>query len=94
MREVREETGMVCRLICYIDRIAISQGSTTQSIEFYLMEACFETAADEQREIHWFSFSEALEKLSFPESRDVLEKGERLRRARDVARVGARMVSA
>ncbi len=79
LREVREETGAVGRLICPVDGIWFSTEKERVFAKFYLMECLDEGAAQEVRIKDWFTFEKAIESLTFAEHREVLRAGERKR---------------
>jgi 8-oxo-dGTP pyrophosphatase MutT (NUDIX family) len=77
-REVREESGVYARPICLVDRVQF------QSIDakFYLMEAIMESRSPEGREILWATPDQAIEKLTYIESRYLVHMAEKLRSAK------------
>lgn len=95
LREVREETGIFARLICLIDRVEFEvetrkDGETeTEHVraKFYLMQEMSDSKKRQDggpeevgpREQDWFSADEALQELSYPESKHVLQAAERKR---------------
>ncbi len=86
LREVREETGLVCELIEPIERIeywfsADRDGVWTRIhkfVHFFLMEFESGDVADHDHEVaeaRWVSVVEAQEMLAFEAERNVVEKG-------------------
>ena len=82
LREVREETGVVARLVGLIDRVQFVRNGNRQDSKFYLMEQLY-CVSRREREPHWMTFDEASRQLTYPESQYLLREAERLRRARE-----------
>jgi 8-oxo-dGTP pyrophosphatase MutT (NUDIX family) len=78
LREVREECGIDGQLGCLLDRIEFKKGEDVQDVKFYLIEKRYDVHPEENRGVRWFSFEEAMEKLSYPESRYLLAKANTL----------------
>ncbi len=83
LREVREETGLKCKIIKKIDTIeywyyAKERGLRLHKfVHFYLMEyleGSVENHDWEVIEVRWFDAGEAIEKASFPTEKDILKK--------------------
>jgi 8-oxo-dGTP pyrophosphatase MutT (NUDIX family) len=82
LREVLEETGVVARPIGMVGRIQFATWEKREDIQasFYLMEKCGRIPAKEKdRAVIWLPFEEALEMLSYPESKMLLHKAELVR---------------
>ena len=85
LREIREETGYLCRLkrklkaTNYIFRSDTTQISKT--VHWFLVEPTRQAGEPnprEVREIEWFPFSEAREKLTYPSDLGLLQLAEDL----------------
>lgn len=72
LREVKEETGVLAEVVALIQDVSINVNGTEQLIRFYLMKALREGASVERRESAWLSAEHADQRLSYPESRQVL----------------------
>jgi ADP-ribose pyrophosphatase YjhB (NUDIX family) len=79
LREVREETGAVVRLICPVASTEFKTEKENVHAKFYLMECLYEGNASETRAREWFPLEKALELLSFAENKHVLQESERKR---------------
>jgi 8-oxo-dGTP pyrophosphatase MutT (NUDIX family) len=86
LREVREETGVVGRLVGLVDRIAFKAKNKDVDAKFYLMEWLYETepAPDEDRKFEWLLAEDALKVFTHPESTHLLREAMR-KRARLIA---------
>jgi ADP-ribose pyrophosphatase YjhB (NUDIX family) len=78
-REVREETGVMARPIRSVGRLAFKKNNERVVTEFYLMKATDTCEPMEQREIGWFQFDQALQELTHPESKRLLQLAEQRR---------------
>jgi 8-oxo-dGTP pyrophosphatase MutT (NUDIX family) len=72
IREVREETGIVARVIGSLPRVEFDIGGERVRVRFFLMERMAQEVAAEARRIGWFTYADALAALTHPESRSVL----------------------
>jgi 8-oxo-dGTP pyrophosphatase MutT (NUDIX family) len=92
MREVREETGLIGRLICPLGEIDywFRWGGRRhfKTVHFYLMEATGGDTANHDHEydlVEWFELPEARRLMSYPSEVSMVEKAEdalRLRQER------------
>jgi 8-oxo-dGTP diphosphatase len=72
VREVVEEAGVTARVVEFLMTVRQVVFGAPQQIEFFLMESIAERAAREGRGIAWLSPDEAIERISYQESRAVL----------------------
>jgi ADP-ribose pyrophosphatase YjhB (NUDIX family) len=86
LREVREETGVIARVICSLSDVKFSVREKSVHCRFFLMALESEGNAHEGREHTWFPYEEALQVATHTQTRGLLEKAER-------ARVASPMVS-
>jgi 8-oxo-dGTP pyrophosphatase MutT (NUDIX family) len=80
LREIREESGVVARLICLVGRVAFkAKNKDDVDAKYYLMEWLYTTEPDakENRHIEWLSVDAALEKLIHVESKYLLQEAAR-----------------
>lgn len=84
LREVREEAGVVARLIGFVDRVKFTvpniadQSPHEVDAKFYLLEWLYDTQRDpkESRLVQWFSAETALSNLKHVESQYLLQEAE------------------
>ena len=79
LREVREETGVVARVISSLGVIEFSAREKSVNCRFFLMTRESEGNAHEEREHAWFSYDEALRVATHSQTRNLLVKGEMAR---------------
>jgi ADP-ribose pyrophosphatase YjhB (NUDIX family) len=79
LREVREETGVIARLICRLETVEFKTESEIVRVIFFLLEFASQADPTEIRERRWFRPREALERLTHPQSKQVLQKAEEKR---------------
>lgn len=79
LREVREETGVIARLICPLLSVQFKTSREPVKARFFLMERVSKGESGESREIRWLPYDEALKSLTHPESRKVLRAAEKRR---------------
>lgn len=73
VREVREEAGVVARVVDVVEEDVRFQAQGEEiNAKFYLMEYQGEGEPDEIRQVNWFQLEEALKRLEFPESKNAL----------------------
>ena len=72
VREVREEAGVDAELERALGDTALDIGSEQQRIRFYLMRAIGEVPRQERRTLAWLEAGAAIQRLSFPEARELL----------------------
>ena len=72
VREVLEEAGVTARIVEFLMTVRQVVFGTPQQIELFLMEKIAGEEAKEGRRIAWLSLNDAIERISFAESRDVL----------------------
>ena len=100
LREVREETGVVARLLNVVGRVefdapakeknAKSKKKIVESVraKYYLMQALLETTPAESRRRDWFTFTDAHGRLRFENDRRLLSMAEILRTRQDALETG------
>lgn len=83
LREVREETGLVCRIVQKIDTIEYWYYSREKGVRlhkfvhFFLMEfmeGSLENHDWEVIEVKWFEAEDAIDKASFQSEKEILKK--------------------
>ena len=83
LREVREETGVVARLIgLAADNIRFLAKGEEVTAWFYLMEFVNETRSAENRGRTWVPLEEALKRLKYEETKEAIKTAESMRSAR------------
>lgn len=86
LREVREESGVVARLICPIDSFRFITNGEEAFVKFYLMECISRCEPDKNaeriRQQRWLIHSEAINEVTHSESKCILKKAEELRQRR------------
>jgi ADP-ribose pyrophosphatase YjhB (NUDIX family) len=78
-REVLEEAGVVTRTICRLSTVQFRAKGKDLQVQFFLMERTGERTPTEGRRIGWFTFEEAVRRLTHSENKGVLEEAERNR---------------
>lgn len=83
LREVREETGYLCRLKRQLTATSyVFRSSATKirkTVHWFLAEPIRQAGAPNPKEVNeigWFSFSDAREKLAYPSDRSLLQAAE------------------
>jgi ADP-ribose pyrophosphatase YjhB (NUDIX family) len=79
LREVREETGIVARLIRPVGTVEFKTATEEVISTYYLMERECKTTPSEAREKGWFTLAEALILLQHDENRRLLAEADRQR---------------
>lgn len=83
LREIREETGLTGRLLDALGQIAYSFYSPRdharihKTVHFYLVEYVSGDTADHDHEVdeaRWWLLDEALDRLTYPSERGIMEK--------------------
>ena len=74
MREVLEEAGVTARIIEFLLTSRQVVRGRSQVIAYYLMEIVSEGAQSEGRRVEWLAQHEAIRRVSFEESRNVLKQ--------------------
>ena len=82
LREVREETGVVAQLICFVGRVEFDAPKERVRAKYYLMDALYTTHRDERRRIDWFTFSDSHRLLTHATDKHLLQVAERERAER------------
>ena len=72
LREVREETGVTAHVQRCLGDVNLDLGAERPRIRYFLMLAIREERPEETRTIAWLPAEAAAQKLSFPESRNML----------------------
>ena len=78
-REVREEAGVIARIVELIDSVEFKVDGEDVRAKFYLMEWLFQVKPIEVRERKWSTFDGALDELRYEESRHLLREAEKKR---------------
>lgn len=73
VREVKEETGVVAQIEASLGDVQLVIRSERLSIRHYLMKFVAQDRSIEDRRTEWLAGAAALERLTFKESRLVLE---------------------
>ena len=83
VREVREETGALGRVVGYLDDTSFENDQGTVAVRWFLLELAEagRKVEAEDRQAAWLSLDEARQRASFPETRDLLDKAARLHEA-------------
>lgn len=71
-REVLEETGVEAKMIQFVGTGAFEAGGEAVTVKFYLMQYVTQKGEGESRQKRWCTFQEALESLTFPDTRELL----------------------
>lgn len=74
IREVAEEAGVATTPIAYVGRTTFTHNSRRVTVEYQLLRFDTNTNAGERRETRWCTYDEALELLSFAETKQVLKQ--------------------
>ena len=74
LREVREEAGVEAEILAPLDTIPFVQDGQPASIRFYLMKYLRDVPTHEDRARRWCTYDEAMELLSYEESRALLRR--------------------
>jgi 8-oxo-dGTP pyrophosphatase MutT (NUDIX family) len=82
LREVREETGVVAQLVCFVGRAEFDAPKETVRAKYYLMKALFDTNSIEKRRMGWFNFPEAKGLLTHATDKHLLQIAEKERAER------------
>lgn len=77
LREVREESGVVAVVVSFVKRVQFDKQGNSQDVQFYLMEKVGEVAPDDDRLKTWLPLQEAVAKLSYKESKSVVQAADR-----------------
>ncbi|ODS33944.1 MAG: putative mutator protein MutT4 [Candidatus Scalindua rubra] len=77
-REVLEETGVEAKILDFVNTIKFKTRDEAIMAKFYLMEYIAEKGDAEDREKRWCTYDEALDLLSFEETRDLLRQSQPL----------------
>jgi 8-oxo-dGTP pyrophosphatase MutT (NUDIX family) len=72
LREAREEAGVVGRVLGPAETLEFTFGGDDVRVQFMLVAHERDAPADENRQLAWLSFDDALERLSFEDSRRLL----------------------
>jgi len=81
LREVREETGVVARLVKPVQLIQFTTDKEIVRAQFFLMERISACDTSESRRLGWFPLEKALELLTHHQSKEVLRAAEAQRSA-------------
>jgi 8-oxo-dGTP pyrophosphatase MutT (NUDIX family) len=80
LREVREETGVVARVVCPVKRVQFTVKGAAIIASFYLMELLSETGASEGRRMEWLPLDAAMKAATHPETQQLILAADRARR--------------
>jgi 8-oxo-dGTP pyrophosphatase MutT (NUDIX family) len=72
LREVKEETGIIAKIVQRAGDSRFDGDNEAVHVLFYLMEYLGETKRTEQRQMRWCSYEQALDLLTFDDSRALL----------------------
>jgi 8-oxo-dGTP pyrophosphatase MutT (NUDIX family) len=81
VREVREETGVLARVVCLAGRDQFKVNGERVVAKYYLMERFSMTKPEESRRCAWLEYETALVVLTHCENKYLLQEAERKRRA-------------
>ena len=82
VREVLEETGVWARIVNDMYEVAYQADGTKVVVRYFLMQAVARgRRQDSDRQHRWLPLSEAIQVVTHPESRSLLQSGEQLRLA-------------
>jgi ADP-ribose pyrophosphatase YjhB (NUDIX family) len=81
LREVREETGVVARLMCLVGGADFQTSRGAVRAKYYLMEYLYGSESSESRSRRWLEYEDALKMLMHGESKYLLREAETRRRA-------------
>jgi 8-oxo-dGTP pyrophosphatase MutT (NUDIX family) len=74
LREAREEAGVVARLLGPAGTLEFPRGDDTARVKYFVAAYEYEQPTREDRQLAWCRFEEALERLSFEDSRAMLRR--------------------
>jgi ADP-ribose pyrophosphatase YjhB (NUDIX family) len=74
LREVREETGITARIVCPVQTVEFKANDKSVCVKFYLMELTSEAEPAEKRRRSWFSFDDAVEHATHPDTKALLKE--------------------
>jgi ADP-ribose pyrophosphatase YjhB (NUDIX family) len=77
-REVLEETGVQAKILDFVGTTEFQTRDEAAKVKFYLMEYVAEEGKAEDREKRWCTYEEALDLLSFDDTRDLLRQSQPL----------------
>ena len=72
VREVKEEAGVEAQTLGRIGEIEFQHQGQTIQVEFYLLKYLGDAASGEQRQKRWCTYGEALNLLTFSDTRRIL----------------------
>lgn len=83
LREVKEETGLVCRIVCELEpvRYGYGSGKNLKVVYYFLMKPVaggLEPPGQEADAAQWFDIDEAMGRLTYEHDRELLQKAVRL----------------
>ena len=79
-REVLEETGVQAKILDLVGTTEFQTRDEAVKVKFYLMEYVAEKGEAEDRGKRWCTYEEALDLLSFDDTRDLLRQSQPLAR--------------
>ena len=78
LREVLEESGVKAAIISLVEIVEFTVPHEQVTAAYYLMEYLDEEAAQEERQIAWCSYNEAIVRLTFKDTHAVLSEAHSL----------------
>jgi 8-oxo-dGTP pyrophosphatase MutT (NUDIX family) len=78
VREVAEEAGVRAKVVATLGDVTLLVGGERQVIRFFLMSAVDDGAEREGRRLAWLGHQEALSRLAYPESRNLIDRASRV----------------
>ena len=84
LREVHEESGVNAEIVAPLEDVRIRVAGEAQIIRYFLMRADGDGSPGEGRRLLWAFASEALQLLSFAETRSTLDKALQMMRERNL----------
>ena len=79
VREVKEETGVFARVLAPMEISEIQLTKKKIVVQYYLMEMNAQEPSPEGRRLGWFTFDEAIQRISHESNRILLQESERMR---------------
>ena len=78
VREVAEEAGVRAQVVAPLGDLKLLVGGERQVIRFFLMSAVDDGSEREGRRLGWLGHEEALSRLTYPESRNLIDQASRM----------------
>jgi ADP-ribose pyrophosphatase YjhB (NUDIX family) len=74
VRELREEAGVIGRPVASIGTLQFASNGEQVSVEYFLVEARGQTDPDDDRDVIWCTVKDALQLLTYGDSRELLKR--------------------